>query len=116
MQYVEMTIEEAKNRCKKNAKVLVAVQDLEVDNEYLYKTGANLYDGNRFAPVFISLHTYWISGIAPAGLETRGAGLPKNQGLCRLRVSVSRSGDTLHIHRFSAIVRPGVFSSKAWYA
>ena len=32
MQYVEMTIEEAKNRCKKNAKVLVAVQDLEVAN------------------------------------------------------------------------------------
>ena len=32
MQYVEMTVEEAKKRCKKNAKVLVAVQDLEDDN------------------------------------------------------------------------------------
>ena len=32
MRYVEMTVEEAKKRCKKNAKVLVAVQDLEDDN------------------------------------------------------------------------------------
>lgn len=32
MQYIEMTIEEAKKKCKKNAKVLVAVQDLEDDN------------------------------------------------------------------------------------
>ena len=29
MQYVEMTVKEAKKRCKKNAKVLVAIQDLE---------------------------------------------------------------------------------------
>ncbi len=28
-----------------------------------------------------------------------GAGLPESQGLCRLRVSVSQSGDTRHIHR-----------------
>ena len=32
MKYIEMTIEEAMKRCKKNAKVLVAVQDLEDDN------------------------------------------------------------------------------------
>lgn len=32
MQYVEMTVEEAKKCCKKNAKVLVAIQDLEDDN------------------------------------------------------------------------------------
>lgn len=32
MQYVEMSIEEAKARCKKNAKILVAIQDLEDDN------------------------------------------------------------------------------------
>lgn len=32
MQYIEMTVEEAKKKCKKNAKVLVAVQDLEDDN------------------------------------------------------------------------------------
>ena len=32
MKYVEMTIEEAMKRCKKNAKVLVAEQDLEDDN------------------------------------------------------------------------------------
>ena len=32
MRYVEMTIEEAMNRCNKNKKVLVAVQDLEDDN------------------------------------------------------------------------------------
>ena len=31
-QYVEMTVEEAKKRCKKKPKVLVAVQDLEDDN------------------------------------------------------------------------------------
>ena len=32
MQYIEMSIEEAKKCCKKNAKVLVAIQDLE-DND-----------------------------------------------------------------------------------
>lgn len=32
MQYVEMTVKEAKKRCKKNAKVLVAIQDLEDEN------------------------------------------------------------------------------------
>ena len=32
MRYVEMTIEEAMKRCKKNAKVLVAEQDLENDD------------------------------------------------------------------------------------
>lgn len=32
MQYVEMTIEEAMKRCKKNAKILVATQDLADDN------------------------------------------------------------------------------------
>ncbi|MDE7425393.1 MAG: hypothetical protein K2N51_17175 [Lachnospiraceae bacterium] len=32
MQYVEMTVKEAKKRCKKNAKVLVAIQDLEDKN------------------------------------------------------------------------------------
>lgn len=32
MQYVEMTIEEAMKRCKKNAKVLVATQNLEEED------------------------------------------------------------------------------------
>ena len=32
MQYVEMSLEEAKVKCKKNAKVLVATQDLEDSN------------------------------------------------------------------------------------
>ncbi len=32
MQYVEMSIEEAIKRCKKNAKILVATQDLADDN------------------------------------------------------------------------------------
>ena len=32
MQYIEMTVEDAKKRCKKNSKVLVAIQDLEDDN------------------------------------------------------------------------------------
>jgi len=32
MQYVEMTVEEAKKCCKKNAKVLVAIQDLAEKN------------------------------------------------------------------------------------
>lgn len=31
--YVEMTIEEAMKKCNKNTKVLVAIQDLEKDNE-----------------------------------------------------------------------------------
>lgn len=33
MQYVEMTIEEAMKKCRKNAKVLVAIQNLEDDDE-----------------------------------------------------------------------------------
>lgn len=32
MQYVEMSIEEAMKRCKKNAKILVATQDLADNN------------------------------------------------------------------------------------
>lgn len=33
MRYVEMTIEEAMKRCSKNTKVLVAIQNLEEDDE-----------------------------------------------------------------------------------
>ena len=33
VKYVEMTVEEAMKRCKKNAKVLVATQNLEDKNE-----------------------------------------------------------------------------------
>ena len=60
MQYVEMSIEEAMKRCKKNAKILVATQDLADDgcdivfvqkrgNDYKelfedVKTVASLYD------------------------------------------------------------------------
>ena len=37
MKYVEVSIEEAMKRCKKNAKVLVAQQDLENDDcEVIY--------------------------------------------------------------------------------
>lgn len=32
MQYVEMSIEEAMKRCKRNTKILVATQDLEDEN------------------------------------------------------------------------------------
>jgi len=32
MKYVEMTVEEAMKRCNKNAKVLVAIQDLEKED------------------------------------------------------------------------------------
>lgn len=32
MQYIEMTVEEAMKRCNKNAKVLVAVQNLEEED------------------------------------------------------------------------------------
>lgn len=32
MKYIEMSIEDAMKRCKKNAKILVAVQDLEDEN------------------------------------------------------------------------------------
>lgn len=46
MQFVEMSIEEAMRRCKKNAKVLVAIQDLEdktVDVVFISKK-RNEYD------------------------------------------------------------------------
>lgn len=32
MQYVEMSVEEAMKKCKKNAKILVAIQDLAEEN------------------------------------------------------------------------------------
>lgn len=32
MKYIEMSVEDAIKRCKKNAKILVAIQDLEDDN------------------------------------------------------------------------------------
>lgn len=69
---------------------------------YLYKTGANLYDGNRFAPVFISLHIYWFSDNVLAGSQTMEAGHSGMNGLCHLRASVSRSADALRNHRLSA--------------
>lgn len=43
MQYVEMTIEDAMKKCKKNAKILVATQDLEdndVDIIFVQKRGS----------------------------------------------------------------------------
>ncbi len=46
MQYVEMSLEEARKRCKKNAKVLVATQDLTDDNKdiiFVQKRGSD-YD------------------------------------------------------------------------
>ena len=54
-----------------------------VDSEYLYKTGANLYDRNRFAPVFISLLLYRASGSSQAGSVTMEAGHPENCGQYR---------------------------------
>ena len=33
-----------------------------------------------------------------------GAGHPENQGLCHLRVSIFRSGDTLHIRRLGGVL------------
>ena len=46
MKYVEMTIEEAMKRCKKNDKVLVAIRDLEDDNfnEVFVKKRKEEYD------------------------------------------------------------------------
>lgn len=60
MRYIEMTIEEALKKCKRNTKILVAVQDLEdinsdivfvtkKENEYTevfkdVKTAASIYD------------------------------------------------------------------------
>ena len=66
------------------------IMSYTVDSEYLYKTGANLYDRNRFAPVFISLHSYQASGSSPAGLVTRGAGHPESCGRYHPDVSGSR--------------------------
>lgn len=47
MQYVEMTIEEAMKKCKKNAKILVATQDLtekNVDIIFIQKRGKDCED------------------------------------------------------------------------
>ena len=61
-------------------------RELENPQEYLaltYKTGANLYDRNRFAPVFISLLLYRASGSSQAGSVTMEAGHPENCGQYR---------------------------------
>lgn len=47
MQYVEMSIEEAITRCKKNTKILVAVQDLSdesVDIIFVQRKGSDCND------------------------------------------------------------------------
>lgn len=47
MQYVEMSVEEAMKKCKKNAKILVAVQDLAddtIDTVFVQKRGNDCKD------------------------------------------------------------------------
>ena len=84
---VQVSLNTAKHRLKS---LQIEYYSYTVDSEYLYKTGANLYDRNRFAPVFISLHSYQASGSSPAGLVTRGAGHPKSCGREHPDVSGSR--------------------------
>lgn len=52
MKYVEISIEEAKVRCKKNAKVLVAEQDLEnEDCDIIFVTKASKEYNDLFSDV-----------------------------------------------------------------
>lgn len=47
MQYVEMPVEEAMKKCKKNAKILVAIQDLaddSIDTVFIQKRGNDYKD------------------------------------------------------------------------
>lgn len=47
MQYVEMSVEEAMKKCKKNAKILVAIQDLtddSIDTVFIQKRGSDYKD------------------------------------------------------------------------
>lgn len=47
MQYVEMSVEEAMKKCKKNAKILVAIQDLtddSTDTVFIQKRGSDYKD------------------------------------------------------------------------
>lgn len=47
MQYVEMSVEEAMKKCKKNAKILVAIQDLaddSIDTVFIQKRGNDYKD------------------------------------------------------------------------
>ena len=47
MQYVEMSVEEAMKKCKKNAKILVAIQDLadeSTDTVFIQKRGSDYND------------------------------------------------------------------------
>lgn len=47
MQYVEMSIEEAMKKCKKNTKILVAIQDLTddtIDTVFIQKRGSDYRD------------------------------------------------------------------------
>ena len=44
MRYIEMSVEEAIKKCKKNAKILVAIQDLadeNVDTVFVQKKGSD---------------------------------------------------------------------------
>ena len=88
--FMEEETKKLQARFKKEKEEIHARYVYTVDSEYLYKTGANLYDRNRFAPVFISLHSYQASGSSPAGLVTRGAGHPKSCGREHPDVSGSR--------------------------
>lgn len=54
MQYVEMSVEEAMKKCKKNAKILVAIQDLadeSIDTVFVQKRG------NEYKDVFEDVKT-----------------------------------------------------------
>lgn len=54
MQYVEMSIEEAMKRCKRNAKILVATQDLADDNADIIFVQKN---GSDYKEVFEDVKT-----------------------------------------------------------
>lgn len=52
-----------------------------VDSLELYKIGANLYDRDRFAPVFITLLLFWIFSNSPAGSAITRADHPEIHGV-----------------------------------
>lgn len=64
MQYIEMSVEDAIKKCKKNAKILVAIQDLadeSVDVVFIQKRGSDCKDVFKDVETVASLCDDFIS-------------------------------------------------------
>ena len=64
MQYIEMTVEEAMKRCKKNARILVATQDLAndyTDTIFVQKRGSDYKEVFEDVKTVVSLYDDFVN-------------------------------------------------------